>query len=122
MKYIIDRNEVKVKNFNIPATGFIPEHAVLREVNLVKKKGPDGKMTDEIEAIRYECIDPLSYGSFSVKVFGKVPVISEEELEASEQAVRVEIPVDKTIIRPYQIDYGTAKVSIISPYIKLFNE
>jgi hypothetical protein len=121
MKRIIERNEVKVRDFNIPAGGFIPNKAVLRDISEVRKKEND-KLTDIVEAIRYDCVDPQTFCNFTVKVYESVPCITAKELEASEQAVLVEIPVDKTVLRPYAVEYGVVKVSIIAPYIKLTNK
>ena len=65
-----------------------------------------------------------TYSSFTVRVMGDSPVVSPEELEKTDDGdlLIVELPLDKTIIKPYEIVYGKAKVSITIPYIKLHVE
>ena len=41
-------------------------------------------------------------------------------LESLEEPLFIAIPVSKTIIRPYSIEYGFAKVSIIAPEVKIY--
>jgi len=76
------------------------------------------KYTGPIEYIVYSLVNPESLSSIKVKVPAAHPVISPDELEASDEPVYVRLPLDKTMVRPYEIKYGTAKVSITAPSIE----
>ena len=121
MKAKLDNNQIKAAELAIPAAGIIPEIAVVRNVRLSYQQDADGKRTEKVEAVRYDCIDPDSYASFTIKVETNRPVISKEELDAAEDAICIAIPVDKVTIRPYAIEYGMAKVSIVAPMVTLAN-
>jgi hypothetical protein len=79
----------------------------------------EGKKTDKIEAVRYDCVNPDNFTSFIIKVETSRPVVTKEVLDASDEPIFINIPVAEVVIRPYAIEYGKAKVSIIAPYVKL---
>lgn len=112
-------NTLSALVFEIPASKYLPEIAVIRDVRLSKVKDANGKITDKVDCTRYDCINPDTYEMFTIKVPGAEPVITKEDLESSTAPIFIEIPVEETIIRPYSIEYGRVKVSIIAPYVKL---
>ena len=119
MKILIDNNMIKASALQVSAEGIIPEVAILKNIRVSYELDAEGKKTDKIEAVRYECVNPENFSIFTIKVETTRPVVTKEILEASEEPVYISIPVDEVIIRPYEISYGNAKVSIIAPYIKL---
>ena len=119
MKVLIDGNVMKACELQIPAEGVLPEVAVVKNIRASYILDAEGKKTDKIEAIRYDCVNPDNFSNFTLKVEATRPVITREILEASEEAIYISIPVDEVVIRPYAIEYGKAKVSIIAPYGKL---
>jgi hypothetical protein len=113
---------MKTTDLTILAEGKIPETAVLREVKITYQQDNNGMRTSVIDSIRYQCVDPVTYSNFTIKVLKSNPIITEEELEKSEDVVFLDIPVSQTLIKPYAIEYGNVKVSVIAPYVKLHNE
>lgn len=119
MKNLMSNNKMSTSNMQIPAVGIIAERVVVRDVKPVFKTDSEGKRTDIVEAIRYDCVNPNDYSTFTLKTLSIKPVITPEELEASEEVVYISIPVNEVVIKPYKIEYGIATVSIIAPYVKL---
>ena len=119
MKIMIDNNIMKASELEISAVGIIPDVAVVKNVRVSNVLDAEGKKTDKVEAVRYDCVNPDNFSTFTLKVETTRPIVTKEILEASEEPVFITIPVDEVIIRPYEISYGNAKVSIIAPYVKL---
>lgn len=119
MQVIIDNNQIKVAALQVSANGIIPDVAVVKNVRISNVTDADGKKTEKVEAIRYDCINPDNFSSFTIKVESTRPVVTKEILEGSEEPVYISIPVAEVVIRPYAIEYGKAKVSIVAPYVKL---
>lgn len=119
MKTKIMNNVMDVSYFQISAVGIIPEFAVLRDVRLTYATDGDGKRMEQVVAVRYECVDADTFSTFTVKVETAKPVITAEELERAEDMVVLELPVDEMVIKPYALEYGKAKVSIVAPYVKI---
>lgn len=115
----IDNNSMDVKDLTLIAEGKIPPQVVVRNVRKAYQTDADGNKTDTIKAVLYDCVDPVNFTTFTLKVNGSKAVITSEELEESEDVVYIEIPVELTVIKPYSIEYGKAKVSIIAPNVKL---
>lgn len=118
-KGIIDNNIMKADALVMGATGLISEQLVLLDITYQYKTDEAGEKTKEVEYVKYKCIDTATYSSLMIKVKTNKPVISNADLEASEDAVYIRIPVDETLIKPYAIEYGKAKVSIIAPRVEL---
>ena len=118
-KAIIDNNMMKADSLVMGATGLISEQLVLLDITYQYKTDEAGEKTKEVEYVKYKCIDTATYSSLMIKVKTNKPVISNTDLEASEDAVYIRIPVDETLIKPYAIEYGKAKVSIIAPRVEL---
>lgn len=121
MTNFINNNAILLAKMEMSAKGKFSDVVVIRAVRISYVKDANGKSTNNIECCRYDCIDPNTFNTFTIKVPASNPVISNEALEASAEPVCIEIPVDETIIRPYAIEYGRAKVSITAPYVKLVN-
>ena len=119
MKNIINNNKMSTSDIQISAMGLIAEIVAVRDVKPIFKSDSDGKRTDIVEAIRYDCINPNDFSTFTLKTLSIKPVITAEELEMSETPVYISIPVNDVVIKPYKIEYGVATVSIIAPYVKL---
>lgn len=116
MKLKISDNVMKTADFAITAQGIIPEVVVVRSVR-VSFSAEDSN--EKIKSVRYFCVNPVDFSSFSIRVDGKPPVVTEEVLEAETEPVYIEIPVRETVIKPYEIAYGNVKVSIVAPFVKL---
>lgn len=119
MKVVIDNNVMKASELEVSAVGKISDIAVLKNVRVSNVMDAEGKKTDKVEAVRYDCVNPENFSTFTIKVETTRPVVTKEILEASEEPVYITIPVSEVMIRPYSIEYGKAKVSIIAPYVKL---
>lgn len=119
MSINLENNEIKAEAFELPGRGFLPEEVVLLDYSCQYKTDNNNQKTDTIECIRYTCIDTKTFSRFKVKVLSNKPVISKKDLEDSETPVYIRIPVDETTIKPYEIQYGKAKVSIIAPFVEL---
>lgn len=119
MNVILDDNKIKASALEISASGKIPEKAVLRNVRVSYVVDNEGNKTDRIDAVRYDCICPDTYASFTLKVNTTQPVVTKESIEKAEMPVFIAIPVDEVVIKPYEISYGVAKVSITAPYVKM---
>ena len=122
MRIIMNNNQIKAKDIEIKAEGTIDEIAVVRDVRISYKLNNEGKRTEKIDSVRYDCINPATFSSFTIKVPSANPIVTKEEIEVSQNAVYVKIPVDNVVIRPYAIEYGIAKVTITAPYVNLVEE
>lgn len=119
MKSLISNNVMDATKFNLPALGIIPQIAVLRDVKLSYATDSDGKRTENVASVRYDCVDTENFSTFTVKVETSKPVITSGELENTDELVVLELPIDEMTIKPYEISYGKVKVSIIAPYVKV---
>lgn len=119
MKKIIDNNRISTADILISAEGILPEIAVLKTVRPAYLLDSEGKRTDKVDFIRYECANPTDFSSFTLKVLSTKQIITAEELEDATEVVYVKIPLNEVIIKPYKIEYGIAAVSIIVPRIQL---
>lgn len=119
MKVILDNNNMKASDLEVSAVGIIPEIAVVKNVRISNILDAEGKKTDKVEVVRYDCVNPDNFSMFTLKVETTRAVVTKEILEASEEPIYISIPVADVVIRPYEISYGNAKVSIIAPYVKL---
>lgn len=119
MKAILKNNVMKAADLSISAEGILSDVAVLRDVRLAYAKDAEGKNTDVIECVRYDCVDPNTYATFTVKVESTKAVVTQQALESSDEPIYIEIPVKEVKIKPYKIEFGKADVSIVAPYVKL---
>ncbi len=86
----------------------------------IQKKYVNNQATNEVEGINYTLIDTQTFTQIRVKVpTTDKPVITQEQLDASDIPVFVKVPINETIIKPYKIEYGSAHLSIVAPYLEL---
>lgn len=121
MKAKISNNLIPTELIKIPVDGFIPEQAVLKAVRPVYLKDANGKKTDVLEAVRYDCVNPETFDTFTIKVPEKPPIISQEALNDADVVTMVSIPIDKVVIKPFEMSYGKVKVTIVAPFLELIN-
>lgn len=120
MRAILTDNKVKVNDLQINVEGLIPQKAILRGVRVSYPTDAEGKRTSEVpDSIRYDLINPSTFDTLTVKVEGGRPVITQEELEAKDTQVFIELPVDEVSVKPYKVEYGTAYLTITAPAVKL---
>lgn len=119
MQIVLDNNQMKAAALQVSAIGIIPELAVVKDVRVSYVLDSEGKKTEKVDVIRYDCVNTDNFSTFTLKVETTHPIVTKEILEASEEPVYISIPVSEVVIRPYSIEYGNAKVSIIAPYVKL---
>ena len=110
----IFNNMIKTKFITIPAVDFLPSKAVLKGIRVLKNAE-----TEVIDHVKYDCVNPVDFSTFTIKVPDKQPIISPEQLESATGVLYIDIPVDRVEIRPYAIEYGIAKVSIVAPEVRL---
>lgn len=119
MKAMVDNNKMKISVLEVPADGIIPDIAVVKNVRISNVLDAEGEKTDMVEAVRYDCVNPDNFSTFTIKVESARPIVTREFIEESEEPVYISIPVDAVVIRPYAIEYGQAKVTIVAPYVRL---
>jgi hypothetical protein len=120
MRVLVNENKVKVADLNINPVGLIPQKVLLRGVRLTYQTDEEGKrVSDEVIAVKYDVVDPKTLGTMTIKVETNKPIISPEELEASESPITLELPLDQIIIKPYKVEFGSANVSISAPMVKI---
>lgn len=122
MKVLIENNIMKAKEFVITGENILPEIAVVKSVRLSYKLDEQGKKTDTIDFIRYDCINPDNYSTFTLKVESNHAVVTQEILESADEPIYISIPVSESRIRPYAISYGNVSVTVGVPYVKLVHE
>ena len=79
----------------------------------------NNKRTDQVQSISYRVVDTISFDTFVVKVKETTPIITQQELEARDMPVYIQFPLENTVVKPYSLEFTTAKVSIVAPYIEL---
>ena len=80
------------------------------------------KSLDKVESITYTVVDPETFTTMKIKVLNPTPVITQDELDRSDSPVFITFPLDKTKVRPYSIEYGKVKVSIVAPDVVLVTD
>jgi len=118
MRVLVNENKVKVADLNVSAVGLLPSKAIIRGVRVSYKQDSEGNATDTIESTRYDCLDPVNYSTFTVKVEGK-PIITPEELETKDTPCMIELPLEQVQVKPWKVEFGSATLSISAPSAKL---
>lgn len=93
MTIIIDNNIMKASDLEVSAVGIIPEIAVVKNVRISYVLDAEGKKTDKVETVRYDCVNPDNFSMFTLKVEATRPVVTKEILEASEEPIYIAIPI-----------------------------
>ena len=120
LKKLIDNNIIAANVLAVSAMDYLPKIAALKGISEIYQKDANGNKTDTLQAITYHCVNTENYHNFSVKTMNTKRIITQEQLDEAPDVVFIEIPVEETIMKPYEIAYGKAKVSIIAPYVKLW--
>lgn len=121
MNVFLDGNEATISNFEKVLANFTEQRKyVLKNVRETKAYDKAAnKVLDEVESITYTVVDPDTFSSMKVKTLTKIPVITQKKLEEADSPIFVSFPLETTIVRPYAIEYGKVKVSIIAPNAEL---
>lgn len=114
----INNNTIDASQLSISGKGILPVKAVLKGIR-VSYATINGKKTDKIEAVRYDLVNPENFDTFTVKVPGKSPIIEPEEFEKEDKIRYICLPVSDILVKPYSIEYGKAKVTIVAPAVTL---
>ena len=113
----LDGNQAKMKDFEMPLSMFTKQcNYALKNVHENKAFDKATKKSlDKVESITYTVVDPETFTTMKIKVLNPTPVITQDELDRSDSPVFITFPLDKTKVRPYSIEYGKVKVSIVAP-------
>lgn len=122
MKSLINNNVISASYLAMNGKGLLPSVAVLRDVHPVYKMDASGSKTDEIIAFRYNLTCPESFSTFNIKVEGSKPIITSDALELADDVVYVDINPEAVTIKPYEISFGNAKLSMSAPSIRLHKD
>ncbi len=118
MKVRIDQNLVDAKALSVPLSTFLKDGEFVLKNIKENYEYVGGKKTDKFLSTTLTCIDTISFAVLDIKV-EKHLGLTAQELEQADTPIYVEIPTEETIVRPYSIEYGKAKVSIIAPTVKI---
>lgn len=120
-KMALKNNEISAKVFEIRLDKIFPKipDFVLTEVRPYYRYDDNKQKMDIVEGYKYTLIDMDSLFPFNVKVPGGTPLLNQTDIDESEGRIYVELPLEETLVRPYQVNYGKAKVTIIAPYITI---
>lgn len=77
----------------------------------------DGQKTDSMLGYKYGVVDMKNFDKFTVKVPSKAPVITQEQLDASKE--RIKVTFENAIAKPYRINGGDYDLSITANGINL---
>lgn len=83
MKVVLDNNIMKASEFEVSAIGIIPEIAVVKNVRISNVLDEEGKKAEKVDVVRYDCVNPDNFSTFTLKVEATRPVVTKEMLEAS---------------------------------------
>lgn len=113
----LDNNKVKTCVFVKMLSEFTKHDTfVIKSVRVNKVFDKEAnKVSDVNESVTYTVVETETFSSMKVKVTNPVPVITQDELDRSDSPVFITFPLDETKVRPYSIEYGKVKVSIVAP-------
>lgn len=119
MKFSLNNNTVSKDFFIKHLSDFYPNGSefVLKEVR-PNFEYHNNKRTDQVQSISYRVVDTISFDTFVVKVKDTTPIITQQELATRDMPVYVQFPLEHTIVKPYSLEFATAKVSIVAPYVE----
>ncbi|NBH36639.1 hypothetical protein D3Z58_24840 [Clostridiaceae bacterium] len=113
----LDNNKVKTCVYVKMLSEFTKHNTfVIKSVRVNKVFDKEAnKVSDVNESVTYTVVETETFSSMNVKVANPVPVITQDELDRSDSPVFITFPLDKTEVRPYAIEFGKVKVSIVAP-------
>ena len=85
MKAIINDNTMKACDLEVSAVNKIPELAVVKEVRISNVLDAEGKRTDKVDCIKYDCVNPDNFSTFTIKVNTTRPVITNEIIDGADE-------------------------------------
>ena len=77
----------------------------------------ENKKTDTVIGTRYTVANPDTFVSFDVKVNQTVPVVTQEQVEASDE--RYWVSFTNAVVRPYHIEYGVVQCAVTADSVVL---
>ena len=66
--------------------------------------------TNTVDSVSYSVVEPESYSFFTVKVQKTMPLVTQQQIEDSDGNIWVRF--ENATVTPYEVKFGTAKVSI----------
>ena len=114
----IENNMILVKEFTVNLATFTETTRFIIKGVRENYKYVDKKKTDEFISTSLTLVDPDTYEFITVKCPQKLE-LTQADIDGSEELFLAEIDIENTMIYPYKIEYGKAKVSIIAPAVKI---
>ena len=108
----INKNVMMIKDLTMIGEGKIPETVVVCDVRENYEVDADGRKTNKIISFSLDVTDPVTFGSFTLKVVGTSLPFSKDFIENATEPVLIDVNTSTVLIRPYEIAYGKAKISI----------
>ena len=120
MKAKLDENKIEAAELVLPLSTFTQtEEYAVKNVQ-ENYEYINNKKTDTFLSTTLTCIDVETLAVLRIKVEAHINLTA-KMLEQSEQPVYIKIPIEQTFVRPYAIEYGKVKVSIIAPSVAILN-
>lgn len=121
MKFAISKNRIDAKLLEKPLSDFTSNSEFAITGIKDNFAYENGEKTDKWTSTTICCVDTFSYATIDVKVSQHLN-LTQDEIDRSESAIYAELPLNETLVRPYAIEYGKAKLSIIAPSVKIIRE
>lgn len=77
----------------------------------------NNQKTNNVIGTGYYVVNPDSFEKFLVKVIGKKPIISQEEIEQCDS--RIWVSFENAIVKPYEFEYRNVKCSVVADSAKI---
>lgn len=114
----IENNTIQLKDFEIPLSQFTgTDSFILKDIQEIPvyQKDENGKnvKTDVFSHTNVTVVDPDTFCMFTLKVFKRLA------LPDTDKRLRVDIDASKTFVKPYRVEYGKVKVTIVTDDINI---
>lgn len=120
MRAKLDENKVEAAELVLPLSTFTQTDEYALKNIQENYEYVNNKKTDTFLSTTLTCIDVETLAILRIKVESRINLTA-KMLEQSEQPVYIKIPIEQTFVRPYAIEYGKAKVTIIAPSVTIVN-
>jgi len=77
----------------------------------------DGKKTEKLLGYKYNIVEDKTFEKFSVKIASKAPVITQEQVDASKE--RIKVTFENAFAKPYRTTYGDYDLSVSATGISI---
>lgn len=77
----------------------------------------NGKKTDNQLGYKYTVVEDKTFEKFNVKIASKAPVITQEQIDASKE--RIKVAFENAIAKPYRTTYGDYDLSVSATGISI---